>query len=159
MSDVSALEARIGAALGRIEGGLGKLADAPSEGTAAAAALSETQTQLEEERFANAQLEERVKALKERQDTQVSALSEKVATQTEQLAALDAEMQRLRASNADLRDVSAQLRASATEGATDPELINRALVAEVEALTAQRASEAAEVDAVIATLKPLIEEG
>ena len=30
--------------------------------------------------------------------------------------------------------------------------------AEVEALTAQRASEAAEVDAVIATLKPLIEE-
>jgi len=134
------------------------MADAPSDGQDAAADLAAAQTQLEEERFANAQLEERVKALKDRQDTQVSTLTSKVEDQAAQLAALDAEMQRLRASNADLQDVSAQLRVAATQGATDPALINRALMAEVEALTAQRASEAAEVDAVIATLKPLIEE-
>ena len=155
MNDVTALETRITAALGRIETGLGRMADAGSYDTAGAAAL---QSQLDEERFANAQLEERVKALKERQDTKITELMSQVAQQRDQLAALDAEMQRLRTSNADLREVGAQLRAAATEGAASPELINQALEAEVAALTAQRASEAAEVDAILAELKPLIAE-
>lgn len=155
MNDVTALEARISAALGRIETGLGRIADAGASDGPGATAL---QSKLDEERFANAQLEERVKALKDRQDTKVAELMAQVAQQRDQLAALDHEMQRLRASNADLRDVGAQLRAAATEGAANPELINRAMQAEVEALTAQRASEAAEVDAILAELKPLIAE-
>ncbi len=153
MSDVSALEARINTALGRIETGLGQLADAGS-----ADAGTDLQGQLDEERAANAQLEERVKALKERQDTKIADLMSQVTAQKAQLGALDTEMQRLRASNADLRDVGAQLRAAATEAVATPELINRAMMAEVEALTAQRASEAAEVDAVLSELKPLIAE-
>jgi peptidoglycan hydrolase CwlO-like protein len=153
MSDVNALENRINAALGRIEAGLGNLADADS-----GAAGPDLQGKLEEEQAANAQLEERVKALKERQDTKIADLMEQVAAQKVQLGALDTEMQRLRASNADLRDVGAQLRAAATENVATPELINRAMMAEVEALTAQRASEAAEVDAVLSELKPLIAE-
>lgn len=155
MNDVAALETRISAALGRIETGLGQMADAGSGDGAGAAAL---QSKLDEERFANAQLEERVKALKERQDTKIAELMAQVAQQRDQLAALDQEMQRLRASNADLREVGAQLRAAATEGATNPELINRSMQAEVDALTAQRASEAAEVDAILTELKPLIAE-
>lgn len=153
MNDVTALETRISAALGRIETGLGRMADAGSGDGAGA-----LQSKLDEERFANAQLEERVKALKDRQDTKIADLMAQVAKQRDQLAALDANMQLLRASNADLRDVGAQLRAAATEGAANPELINRAMQAEVEALTAQRASEAAEVDAILAELKPLITE-
>jgi len=153
MSDVSALEARINTALGRIETGLGQLADA-----GAADAGTDLQGQLDEERAANAQLEERVKALKERQDTKIADLMSQVTAQKAQLGALDTEMQRLRASNADLRDVGAQLRAAATDAVATPELINRAMMAEVEALTAQRASEAAEVDAVLSELKPLIAE-
>lgn len=153
MSDVAALEQRISVAMDRIEKGLGAMgAAAPAETD------SGLQAQLEEERFANAQLEERVKALKERQDTKIAELETRVAAQRDQMAALDTELQRLRASSADLRDVNAQLRAAATEGVADAELINRAMMAEVEALSAQRASESAEVDAILKELKPLIEE-
>lgn len=152
MSDVSALEARINTALGRIEAGLGQMAEEPAD------AGPDLQGQLDEERAANAQLEERVRALKERQDTKISELTAKVANQKEQLVSMDTEMQRLRAANVDLREVASQLRAAATAQVADAALINRAMMAEVEALTAQRASEAAEVDAVIAELKPLIAE-
>ncbi|MEL6570358.1 MAG: hypothetical protein AAFQ64_01785 [Pseudomonadota bacterium] len=149
ITDVSSLEARINDALGRIETGLGAMADV---------AGADLGTQLDEEREANAQLEERVKALKARQDNQIAELEAQVKAYADQLTALDAEMQRLRASNADLRDVGAQLRAAASDGTASPELINRAMMAEVEALTAQRAAEAAEVDAVLSTLKPLLAE-
>ena len=64
----------------------------------------------------------------------------------------------MRASNAELRDMTAQLRSAAAAGATSPELINRATIAEVDALQAQRRSEAAEMDAIVSSLKPLIEE-
>ena len=70
---------------------------------------------------------------------------------------LDAQINRLRASNADLRDMTAQLRSAAADGAVNAELINRAALAEVEALAAQRSADAAEMDAIITELKPLIE--
>ena len=153
MSDVAELEQRISVAMDRIEQGLGAMSEADA---AAPAADANLQTQLDEERFANAQLEERVKVLKDRQDTKIAELETRVAAQRDQMAALDTELQRLRASSADLRDVNAQLRVAATDHVADAELINRAMMAEVEALTAQRASEAAEVDAVLSELKPLI---
>ena len=153
MDDVTALEQRISVAMDRIEKGLGNLADVGPAGDDAALSA-----QLEEERFANAQLEERVKALKDRQDTKIAELEARVASQRDQMAALDTELQRLRASSADLREVNTQLREAASEGVAEPELINRAMMAEVEALSAQRASESAEVDAILKELKPLIEE-
>ena len=54
--------------------------------------------------------------------------------------------------------MTAQLRSAAADGATSPELINRATIAEVDALQAQRTSEATEMDAIVSSLKPLIEE-
>ena len=158
MTDVSALQDRISAALGRIEAGLGALADRPVASAVPVADAPDLQGQLDDERAANAQLEERVRALKERQDTKIAELMSKVAEQKATLAALDTEMQRLRTSNADLREVARQLRQAADDGAADAELINRAMMAEVEALSAQRASEAAEVDAILTELKPLIAE-
>jgi chromosome segregation ATPase len=153
MSNVTELEQRISVAMDRIEKGLGDMAEqAPVVDGAA------LEAQLEEERSANAQLEERVKALKERQDTKISELETRVSFQRDQMTALDTELQRLRASSADMREVNAQLRVAATDGVAEPELINRAMMAEVEALSAQRASESAEVDAILKELKPLIEE-
>ncbi|MFT4702246.1 MAG: chromosome segregation ATPase [Yoonia sp.] len=153
MSNVTELEQRISVAMDRIEKGLGDMAEqAPAVDGAA------LEAQLEDERSANAQLEERVKALKERQDTKISELEARVSFQRDQMAALDTELQRLRASSADMREVNAQLRIAATDGVAEPELINRAMMAEVEALSAQRASESAEVDAILKELKPLIEE-
>lgn len=155
MSDISALEGRITAALERISAGLDGMSSAASVGVGDSAAL---QAQLQDERTANAQLVERVKVLKERQDTKITELEGRVSAQSDQMARLDGELQRLRASNAELRALSAQLRSAAADGSAEADLINRALVAEVDALQAQRSADAAEVDAILDHLKPLIEE-
>ena len=86
-----------------------------------------------------------------------SVLQERLASQQTQLQALDVELQRLRASNTQLRALNTQLRNAVTEGLS-PQLIDVAVAAEVEALHAQRTADAAEVDAILAELKPLIEE-
>ncbi len=158
MSDIRELEGRINAALDRIRAGMAKQQAAPAAVAPVAVEAPDLSAKLDEERTANAQLEERIKALKARHDAATLDL-EKAATQhAAQLATLEAEIQRLRGSNADLRDVTAQLRSAAADGAISPELINRATMAEVDALQAQRASEVVEIDAILTTLKPLIEE-
>lgn len=156
MSEIDQLEGRIAAALDRIGAGVAKLgAVAPA---ASKDDSEDLRVQLDEERDANAQLQERVRALKDRQDSNVTHLETRVAKQAEALAAIEAELHRLRASNADLRELTAQLRSAAVDGATSPELINRAAIAEVEALSAQRAADVAEIDAILSELKPLVEE-
>ncbi|WP_439155222.1 hypothetical protein [Yoonia sp.] len=150
MSDISALESRITAALDRIRQGI--------EAQKAASGSGDTlSSELENERAANAELVERVRNLKERQDTQVASLTGRVESQRAQMMRLDEELQRLRASNTQLRDMNARLRDAVTKGVSS-ELLDAAVAAEVEALAAQRASEAAEVAAILAELKPLIEE-
>ena len=155
MSEIDALEGRIAAALSRIGAGVVQIGKAAPEG----ADNSETlKAELQEERDANAQLEERVRALKDRQDSNVTYLETRVEKQTAALAAIEAELHRLRASNADLRELTELLRHAAKDGVASPELINRATIAEVEALSAQRAADVAEIDAILSELKPLVEE-
>jgi len=150
MSDIGQLEGRITAALDRIRAGMAQQRDAAMAAAAAPVEdASAVQALLDAEREANAQLEERVRVLKERQDSTVTDLENRAAGHTAQLAAMESELQRVRASNAELRELTAQLRSAAADGATSPELINRATMAEVDALQAQRAAEAAEVDAII----------
>ncbi|MCK0094741.1 hypothetical protein MWU60_04105 [Yoonia sp. F2084L] len=150
MSDISALESRITAALDRIRKGLeAKNAQTPADPGLQAA--------LEEERAQNAELIERVRVLKERQDTQVAQLATRADTQSKHLMKLDEELQQLRASNVQLREMNAKLREAVTTGLA-PELHDAAVAAEIEALSAQRSADAAEVDAILAELKPLIEE-
>jgi len=153
MSDIAALEGRITAALDRIGYGLEQVA------TPQASDREDLAAQLDEERTANAQLVERVRALKEAQDGRMSELEARVEAQREQMAQLDGELQQLRASNADMRDVSAQLRTAAAEGVADAELINRAMMAEIDALGAQRGADRAEMDAILSELSPLLREG
>lgn len=150
MSDISILEGRITAALDRIRQGLA----AASEQTAADPGL---QAALEQERAQNAELIERVRILKERQDTQVASLTLRAETQSKHLMKLDEELQQLRASNVQLRDMNARLRETVTTGLA-PELHDAAIAAELEALKVQRSADAAEVDAILDELKPLIEE-
>jgi chromosome segregation ATPase len=150
MSDISVLEGRITAALDRIRRGVEAQGHAASSDPSLEAALAD-------ERAANAELVERVRVLKERQDTQVASLTKRVETQRGQMMALDAELQRLRASNAQMREMNTQLRDTVTEGLA-PELVNAAVAAEIEALQAQRSADAAEADAILAELKPLVEE-
>lgn len=154
MSELSALETRLTAALERLATGVLALEKAEAS-TQADPGLA---SQLAEERTANAQLEERVKALKERQDNKIAELEARVTSYRKQLSDLDGELQTLRTSNADLRSMNEQLRTAAAANLAEPELLNRALMAEVDALQAQRTADVAEVDAIISDLKSLVED-
>lgn len=147
MSDISALEGRITAALDRIRQGIeGKGAGDPDLGAA-----------LARERKTNAELIAGARALKDRQDAEIATLTERVEAQRAQMAKLDAELQRLRASNVQMREVNTQLREAVTQGLA-PELVDQALSAEIEALHAQRSADAAEISAVLTALEPLMKE-
>jgi chromosome segregation ATPase len=150
MNDMAALETRMAQALDRIRAGIAAQAGATGAG--------DLQAQLAEEQSANAQLQERVKALKDRQDGRIAELEAKVVQQRTALSAQDGQLEQMRAAHADLTAMVAQLTKAATEGATDPDLINRALMAEVDALRTQRSAEAAEIATILAELKPLVEE-
>ncbi len=74
------------------------------------------------------------------------------------MADLDGQLQALRRSNAELREVAGELREAMEAELADPELIDRAMAAELGALRAERDAEVAELDAVLSELKPLVEE-
>ncbi len=72
------------------------------------------------------------------------------------MSRLDDDLQRLRKANEQLRNTVDELRAAAEEGVTDADMLNRATTAELEAIRAARASDAAEAHAVLARLEPLL---
>lgn len=164
MSDIPELETRIAAAFARIQTGLEGLAApvaaaprADGDVDALTAQVSALEAKLDEEKTANAQLEERVKLLKERQDGKVAELESNVDAGRARAARMDRELQRLRQVNAELRDNNSQLREALTAGVSEPHLVNKAMLAELEALRANRAADAAEMDAILKELTPIIE--
>lgn len=162
MSDVSHLEARISTALNRIRQGIDRLNGAPvpqpqAETGPSAEEVDALNAQLDEERMANAQLEERVKLLKERQDGKLAELQSGIEAGRARAARMDRELQRLRQVNADLRDINGKLRGAISDGVSEPHLVNKAMLAELEALRATQAADAAEMDAILDELTPIIE--
>lgn len=165
MSELPQLETRITAALERIRSGLDGMA-APAavpdatpqvDTTALSAQVDELTAKLDEEKTANAQLEERVKLLKERQDGKLAELESNVDAGRARSSRMDRELQRLRQVNAELRDINSQLREALSEGVSEPHLVNKAMLAELEALRATRSADAAEMDAILQELTPIIE--
>ncbi len=162
MTEISDLESRLSAALDRIRSGVERLSvpapqgDAPLADVPEGPSLAQVQAQLAEERDANAQLEERVKALKARQDGRLTELEAMADGAKVRMAKVDKDLQRLRQVNAELRDINTKLRAAVEAGVSEPHLINRAMQAELEALRAVRAADAAEVDAVLDALRPIL---
>jgi len=121
--------------------------------------------ELEAERVANAQLEERVRAIREKQETTVSALektvedlSAEIASLKEALADRDGGLQRIRRVNAELRRSNAALREANAAGLADPHLVNTSMMAELEALRAEQAAGAAEMAEIAAVLEPILAE-
>lgn len=164
MKEIEALQIRALAAMDRVASGLEKLqkAGVGSDSSALADAL-------EEEKLANAQLKERLRALNTRHFDEIGALKEKLAdtserdalqaritVQDEAMARLDMDIQRLRHANDELRASNAALRAANEAGVGEPHLINKAMLAELEALRASRATDAAEAAALLAKLEPLL---
>lgn len=165
MSEISELERRITAAMDRIATGVEALSAAPlveetpeTEDKAGALAeeLAELKALLEEEKLANAQLGERIKALKTKLAKKEVEVDQSVSALKGEMAALDAQLQELKASSEALRASNEALRAAQEQGLADAGLINAGLAAELSALKAERGVEAAETAAIVAALEPLL---
>ncbi len=158
MSDISVLDSRIRAALERARRGVDAISVdvAPPSDPRPVESIA-LRKQLDEERTVNAQLEERVRALKERQDSKLSALDKSVTSHRSQLGEMDREMQRLQQVNAELRAVAKDMREAMMDGVSEPDLINRAILAELEALRAAQSADRAELEVVMAQIAPLLE--
>ncbi|SEP55871.1 hypothetical protein [Thalassovita taeanensis] len=159
MSEISELERRITAAMDRIARGVEVLSAAPPEAAEPVvdeAELTELRQALDDERLANAQLEERVKAIRAKMDKREAGIELELSEARAAMAALDGEMQRLRQINEQLVESNTALRAANAEGVGAPDLINAAMATELEALHTARAAEAAEAGAIVIALEPLL---
>ena len=151
MNDIEELQGRITAAMDRIAAGVDGL------GAAASGPDPELVQALEDERTANAQLTERVRALSTRSDAEMAQMRAEVEEAQARMAQLDVEVQRVRRANALLLETSEALREANAEGVGDADLINQSMLAELEALRAARAADIAETGAILAALGPLVD--
>ncbi|MGI9388737.1 MAG: hypothetical protein ACR2O1_01665 [Boseongicola sp.] len=157
MSDISELERRITAALDRAGQAMDSLA-AGSSSEPVESDGGDLAAELEAERMANAQLEERVRAIKEKQETNVTGLEAEVARLRASLESRDGELQRIKSVNAELRTSNQALRDANANGLADPHLVNKSMMSELESLRATRESDRAELDDILATLEPVLKE-
>lgn len=159
MGQIAELEQRIATAFARIAAGVEALEAAPP--TVAAPAdpdeVARLQAALDEERMAHAQLAERLKMLRDQDAKSQAALTAGITTLTKQLDAQGLDVQRLSGTVAQLREELRRLREAAEQGMADPQLINRAMLAELEALRATRAAETNEMADIIAALTPILD--
>lgn len=151
MDGASDTEERLEAAITRIEAALARLGASDASGEA-----DRMRQALDDERLANAQLMERVKAIKERQETQVSELEAKVKRLSRTLALQEATLTKLREVNDTLRANNTALREANAAGVGNPELINAGLEEELKALRSARAADKAEMDEVMGELGALL---
>lgn len=165
MADFTDLEQRLAYALERIatateRPGQGAAGGAVEGGEPAASSIEVDvlKAELEAERSANAQLTERVRAIKEKQETLLTALERKVQTLSAQLEQQGGELQRQRLMNVSLTRTNQKLSDSLREGVADPGVLNEALRTEVEAMRLSRMAEMAEMEEILAELRPLVGE-
>jgi hypothetical protein len=157
MQDINELEKRITSALERIGKGVDRLATASHPVAAPQpAADAALRAQLEEEKSLTAQLQERLRAAKDRESK--GDLQEKIDRLTQALDVQGLELQRMRRTTATLREQLAALRAAQLSGVSEPQLINKSMMAELDALRALRLSEVAEMDEILAALEPHLTE-
>lgn len=163
--DLAAYEARIQAALGRIADGVAKwpeaqpaaavVEEAPAPETEPAGDVGQLQADLEEERTANAQLNQRVMQIRKRHEERIEEFQGDVAAAEARADEAEKALAKLRRASEDMRQVLAEIDVAA---APDAHLINRAMMAELEALRAERSADAAEIADIMTALAPLVEE-
>ncbi|MDN5788309.1 hypothetical protein [Pseudorhodobacter sp.] len=177
-SNIAELERRITTALARIGAGLDRLDSAEPQVVEPATAVAAPEgddiatlqaefdgltSDLAAEKARNAQMAERLRiasrdAGREREPQSQSQLEAKVEKMTQQLDVQGLELQRMRKSTIQLRENLRVLHEAARESMVEPQMINKAMMAELESLRATRHTETAEMDEILAELKPLIEE-
>lgn len=169
MDDIAELERRISVALSRIGQGVEALgssgATGPVDGDAspvatladgvAEAEIARLNEALDEERMLTAQLNERLRVVRDKDASGALALQAENDRLTKLLDVQGLEMQRLKKTVTSLREQMRLLNEAQIEGQIEPHLINRAMLTELEALRATRSAETAELDELIAALDPL----
>ncbi|HMS93961.1 MAG TPA: hypothetical protein PKA03_01830 [Tabrizicola sp.] len=165
MQEITALEQRIAAALDRIGKGLDRPSAAPRAPVATAAsvdapqdgaAMAALRAQLEEERALTSRLQKQLRVSKEREakgDTQ-----DKIDRLTQELDVQGLELQRMRRVNTALVQQVETLREAQMSGLAEPQMINKSMVVELDALRALRLTEMAEMDEILAALEPHLTE-
>ena len=165
MQEISALEKRITAALDRIGRRLDQPSASATAGARAPAApsapveaveVAALQSQLDEERALTLRLQKQLRVSKEREakgDTE-----SKLERLTRDLDVQGLELQRMRRINAALLQQVEALREAQMNGVTEPQLINKAMMIELDALRALRLTEMAEMDEILAALEPHLTE-
>lgn len=107
--------------------------------------------QLDAERATTAQLQERLRQMRDRDGGQ-QGQQDRTDRLTRQLDVQGLELQRMRRTTIGLRDQLRQLREAAAAGVAEPSLINKAMLTELEALRATRLTEMAELDEIASAL-------
>ena len=160
MTEIAEHEARLAAALDRIEDAVSRVETGPDGAvTPEAGDVAKLRAALETERAAKAQLIERVSALRDKQETVVAGLERRVAQLTDQLDRAATNLARQTALVTQLTETNRTLREAAMAGIADGAGINRAMEADLEALDALRAAERAEIETVLGEVRRLIGEG
>lgn len=175
MSEISELEARLSAALDRIARTVqyrptpseeiqtltaeldrlsGQVTALKAEGADRAAEIERLKQALDDEALVAKQHKARTDAL----HGKLAEAEAEVARLKTELAARDALTAQFRRVNGQLRQNNLSLRDANTRGHPDPHLINKAMLTELESIRASREAERAEIDAVLAELKPLVGE-
>lgn len=156
MAEHDELEQRITAAFMRISAGVATLSAAGLPAVPAQSydpdARNENQDALDEERMANAQLNERLRAVADQRAATETGLRSEIDSLTRALDTRGLDMQRLSSTVSQLREDLRRLREAAEQGVVDPALINRAMLAELEALRTTRAAEMGEMNDILAAL-------
>ena len=149
MPTIAELERRITAAFDRIGQGL---ANRP------AGDMPALQDALESERSTAAQLAERLRSVKQRETAATADFEARIAELTAARDQQALEQDRLHKTVAELRDTLTTQTEAMRAGVTAPEAIHQSLLAEMQALRAERRDEAAEMQAILSALEPLLEE-
>lgn len=158
MSEIEEFQQRIIAALDRIGGGVEAARSARAGLDARAEAeLSEVKQALKDARQDKAQIEEQLGALRSRSADLERELEALQTSMADSLSRLDGDLQSLRTANQQLRDNNAALRQANASGLSEPDLINRAMQAELDGLRASYAADRAETDAILAQLSGVLD--
>ena len=166
MAELADLEARILAAFARISAGVEALNAAdmmpqpmvdPAATLPNTDAIDDLQAELEDERQVTSQLADRMRVLRDQASSTETVLRGEVETLTRALDAQGLDVHRLTATVTQLREDLRRLREAAEQGVVDPALINRAMMAELDALRATRAAEVNEMSHIMSALGPILD--
>ncbi|MEM8591595.1 MAG: hypothetical protein AAGF13_03625 [Pseudomonadota bacterium] len=167
--EIAEYEARLVEALSRIQNGIDKWPKAPAEDASPTTAedtpspsvapdeVAKLREELEEERTANAQLQQRVRQIRRKQEERVGELEEQLKEVETRNQAFQKEAAKAKRASEGMRQAMQDLQSASEQGAADAHLINRAMMAELEALRAERAADAREIADIVKALEPLVE--